>query len=110
MAIMLDNGLDNAIEAAAKLSDPSKRWVNLDLSQQLPLLHMVIRNPVEQSADTGQGLPPTTKTDARNHGLGMGNMSKLARQHSSTMSYDCTEHIFTLRVMVNISNKSIRSI
>ena len=109
MAIILDNALDNALEATAKLTKHKKRQIHVIFSQQLPLLHMVIRNPVKQPVDTSQGFPHTTKKDAGNHGLGLGNMDKLAHKHHGAMTYECENQTFTLRVMVNISKYGIEA-
>ena len=109
MAIILDNALDNALEATAKLTKRKKRQVRVIFSQKLPLLHMVIRNPVKQPVDTSQGFPHTTKKDVGNHGLGLGNMDKLARKHHGAMTYECENQTFILRVMVNISKHGIEA-
>lgn len=109
ITLILDNGLDNAIEAAAKLNDASQRWVMVILSQRLPLLHMIIRNPVEQAIDTRQEKLKTKKEDAQYHGMGMDNMQRLAEKHGGTILYDCENRIFILRAMVKISNCRINA-
>ena len=109
IAIMLDNGLDNALEATARLPE-SSRQISVRFRQQLPLLHIVIRNPVDKTVDTSQGFPATSKKDTESHGFGLANMDKLARKHGGAMIYDCENKVFTLRLMVNISNDGIGTV
>ena len=110
LAIMLDNGLDNALEATAKLPETSGRQISVNFRQQLPLLHMVIRNPVDKTVDTSQGFPATSKKDTESHGFGLTNMDKLARKHGGAMVCECENQMFTVRIMVNISNDGISSV
>ena len=109
MALILDNGLDNALEAAAKLEAAAERWITVEIEQKQAFLHMIIRNPVAFLPEQqGEDLK-TTKTDAYNHGLGLTNMRQLAKKHNGQLSYDCDGQIFTLRIMVNISNCGIQA-
>lgn len=110
IAIMLDNGLDNALEAVAKLPQTKSHQISVIFSQQLPLLHIVIRNPVEQPVDTSRGFPATNKNDTESHGFGLSNMDKLACKHGGAMIYECENQTFTLRLMVNISNDGIGAV
>lgn len=110
IAIMLDNGLDNALEAVAKLPQTKSHQISVIFSQQLPLLHIVIRNPVEQPVDTSRGFPATNKNDTASHGFGLSNMDKLVRKHGGAIAYECKNQIFTLRMMVNISNDGIGAV
>ncbi len=109
IAIMLDNGLDNALEATARLPE-SSRQISVRFRQQLPLLHIVIRNPVDKTVDTSQGFPATSKKDTESHGFGLANMDKLARKHGGSMLYECEDKMFILRIMVNISNDGIGTV
>lgn len=105
IAIILDNGLDNALEAVVQLHDQAKRWISIDIQQRQSFLHLTISNPTSESAPIKQGENlKTTKPDTANHGFGMANMRQLAQKHHGTMTYQCADDVFTVHVMVNIYN------
>lgn len=105
IAIILDNGLDNAIEAAAQLRDKDKRWISIVIDQRQAFLHLTISNPTEENMPIKQGENlKTTKVDTANHGFGMANMRQLAQKHHGAMTYQCDDDVFTLHIMVDIYN------
>ena len=101
--MILDNGIDNALEAVEKLSDPDSRWVKITLLQQKEQLYILIKNPVDQPLKIQQGRLLSTKAAPAEHGLGIDNMRHLAERYNGAVSLDCQDQIFTLRIMVNIS-------
>lgn len=103
LALILDNGIDNALEAIEKLSDPASRWVKITLLQQKEQLYIMIKNPVERPLKMQQGRLLSTKADPSEHGFGLDNMRQLANRHNGAVSFDCQDHIFTPRIMVNFS-------
>lgn len=104
LAIILDNGLDNAIEAAAQLADSEKRWLNIVLKQQRNILYMTISNSAKCPQAVRQGeKPQTTKTDVANHGLGMTNMQLLTQKHNGDMTYSCDEGAFVLQIIIDLA-------
>ena len=104
LTLILDNGIDNALEAVEKLSDADSRWVKITLLQQKEQLYILIKNPVDRPLKIQQGRLLSTKADPAEHGFGLDNMRQLAKRHNGMVSFDCPDHIFTLRIMVNISN------
>ena len=108
VAIILDNALDNALEASAPISDEEKRWIEIAIREREAFLYLTIRNGTEREAIIGRDKKlATTKADTRNHGLGLTTIHQLAQKHNGTMDYECDGEIFTLRVMLSLTHDGI---
>ena len=108
ITVMLDNALDNAIEATSQLSNSDERWITINIKQVQNSLHIVIRNSTKHKPITQRENLKTTKADPINHGLGINSIRQLAKKHNGTIQYACDGQVFTLQIMVNISNNDVR--
>lgn len=106
MGIILNNLLDNAIEACEKI-EWEKRKIHLSLNQNLPFLMLTVENPYDGKAlqKAGDGIPKTTKTwdsseELPGHGLGLKNVKEIAERHLGGVSIQTTETMFRITVLL----------
>ncbi|MDE7286324.1 MAG: GHKL domain-containing protein [Lachnospiraceae bacterium] len=99
VSILLNNGLDNAIEAAEKERDP---FIYLDSYAKSNMFFIEIRNSFTGSlypAEAG-GMLPTSKEDSKIHGLGMKNMQSCAEKYFGTLRWESNGKEFLLEIML----------
>ncbi len=101
LAIIIANGLDNAIEASLAIDDSSNRMVLCSLSTQDHHIMVKIQNRTVKNIS----IPPslrlvTSKADSANHGLGLSSIHRLAAKHHGTLALSCEDQIFTLEVIL----------
>lgn len=112
MSILLKNGLDNAMEACAKIRETDKN--------STPFIHISsIRNKnsfliqIENSfcgslKRNGDGLPATTKREGREHGMGLVNIRTIAGKYAGDIDIETGEDTFLLTILLMCSGLSVR--
>lgn len=84
--VVLGNLLDNAIEAACRTEERSlKAAVRLEKG----ILYINIRNSCQGIADGKVQHLETTKDDAPNHGIGLGNVRRIVEKYHGEMDLVC---------------------
>lgn len=99
MSILLGNLLDNAITAAAELGKAG--YVSIRMEQNETRLRIEISNPYRQTLRRdrcGQFL--TTKKDAKNHGIGLGNVRGIVQKYDGTLRFYTENQIFKVEVIL----------
>lgn len=99
VSILLNNGLDNAIEAAEKEKDS---FIYLDSYAKSNMFFIEIRNSFTGSlhpADA-EGMLLTSKEDDQSHGLGMKNMQSCAEKYFGTLRWENSGKEFLLEIML----------
>ncbi len=99
LSILLNNGLDNAIEASRREEAP---FIRLDSYRKGNMFFIEIRNAFSGSLkwdSTGTFLK-TNKPDFAIHGLGIKNMRNCADKYYGTLRYTGSNGIFLLTVML----------
>lgn len=99
VSILLNNGLDNAIEAAEKENDS---FIYLDSYVKNNMFFIEIRNSFTGSlypSDAG-GMLLTSKVDNQSHGLGMKNMQSCAEKYFGTLRWENNGKEFLLEIML----------
>lgn len=99
ISTIFGNGLDNAIEAASKLSE-EKRVVLLKAGKVQNFLSILIENNCTQ-----ENLPPkgsTTKQDHFFHGFGIINMQKAAEKYGGQLNASYLDGRFFLKILIPI--------
>ena len=98
---LFGNALDNAIEAAGALDDPSRRSITLSVRAVVGVAIMHVENYVAVAPRfTADGLPETTKADRANHGFGTRSMRAIAERYGGTLTVGCENGVFRLDVMI----------
>ncbi len=100
LCTVLSNSLDNAIEACQCCGGGC-----IETAAQLRQGYFVItvKNP-SPCPDTFDGIPPTTKTDTDNHGLGLLSIEQVVKSHDGSLIIHNENNTFTLSAAFRISN------
>lgn len=109
LCVIFGNALDNAIEAAQKEPDSSKRFLSLKSQHFANQLLICISNNCPVPVRFKNGRPLTTKQsdDFTPHGIGYGNIQNAVSKYGGTVSssYRETEQRFDLTIMLEIQNE-----
>lgn len=96
LCTLLSNGIENALHAAAACRADA-RWIAIDLHMHKSNLLISIQNSFIDTVHIEDGLPVT---DAPNHGLGVKSIRNIADRHNGMCSFDASDGIFTMRVIL----------
>lgn len=101
MGILLNNALDNAIEACRRMTGTRHKTIRLRGYVKGRMFLLVVENPCGEPAFRMEdGELRTTKEDARSHGFGMSNMRSCAEKYYGTMQYEMRDGTFILTIML----------
>lgn len=99
LSILLNNGLDNALEASEK---EENAYIRIDSYLKGNMFFIEIRNAFSGSLlsdETGKNLL-TGKTDSSAHGFGIKNMKNCAEKYYGTLRWEAGKGEFLLAVML----------
>lgn len=107
LGIILNNLLDNAIEACEKL-EPGKGFICLTLKQKKQFLLLEVKNSFDGavSVQTGDSLVPTTTKQSTlpgiitEHGIGLENVRDVAKRYFGGVSIKVKGDVFHVTVML----------
>ena len=101
LGIILQNLLQNALEACEKVSE-GECFISLTGKQKGRFFLIEVKNSFAEEIVFGQdGLPATTKkTDAPMHGIGLSNVRRTAEKYMGEMDISLEKQIFCITVMV----------
>jgi sensor histidine kinase regulating citrate/malate metabolism len=98
--VVLGNCLENAIEACAKLSDETQRFLNVKAAIVNEYLVLNIKNSFNGIANINDGILHTTKVDSKNHGIGLENVRTIVRQYEGTINLNYSENKFETSIIM----------
>jgi len=101
LSVILGNALDNAIEATEQLEDINRRVISLSLQSEKGLLSIKLKNPISGQLITRNGQYLSTKSDHKNHGLGLSSIRMLVEKYQGLMQIDTTENTFSLTILLH---------
>ena len=101
LSVILGNALDNAIEATAQTEDINRRVISLSLKTEKGLLSIKLKNPITGPLITRNGQYLSTKSDHKNHGLGLSSIRLLVEKYQGLMQIDTTENTFSLTILLH---------
>ncbi len=96
---LFGNALDNALEAASKVTDPSSRMISLKSNARGNMVVLQIENTFEGTVSMSGGLPQSTKTES-GHGFGVRSIERIATDHNGSMSIRTENGIFKLSIIM----------
>lgn len=101
VASLFGNTLDNAIEAASRVTDPDRRLIKLALFQQgsFAVIHAENTFATPLRRDRTGGLT-TTKADTARHGFGVKSIRHIARSYGGELTIEANGNWFDLRVLL----------
>ena len=110
MGIILNNLLDNAIEACEKL-ETGKGFVRLSLKRKKQFLILYVENSFDGAVPISKGspLPPTTKQSIlpgiiTEHGIGLENVRDIAERYFGGVNIKVKGDVFHVTVMLQHEN------
>jgi hypothetical protein len=98
LCIVLGNGLDNAIEACARIKDSGRRFIKLSIKIKSKYVFVNIENPVCQNEP--EIFPKTSKQDTVRHGFGLENIKSVAEKYDGGLSTIFSRDMFQLAVIM----------
>ncbi len=100
LGILLNNALDNAIEACLKVQE-NRRYINLKSYAKGRMFFLVAENGYDGKALREEGgVCHTTKDETQLHGIGMKNMRSCVERYYGTMEYEADKETFVLTLML----------
>lgn len=96
--VMLDNLLDNALEAAQQCGE-GERWVHLDLTEQNEMCRICIKNASRQKPRVMNGAFVTSKENSLAHGWGLQNVEAIVRKYQGTIKYAYSDREFQVMIV-----------
>lgn len=102
LCIIFSNLTDNAIEAAKRAA--GSRFLNIESSVRNGYFTLTFTNPVAEKAIIKNNRIKTTKTDAKNHGVGLRNVEKTAERYGGKLLLSCTDERFQADVMLKLDH------
>ena len=103
LCTVIGNMVDNAITGAGAF--PGKRYVQLRSAVRGGYLTLTARNPVAKKVAIRNNRVRTTKADAKNHGIGLSNVSAVAKQYHGHMLLACSDTEFTVDVTLMMNDR-----
>lgn len=100
LCTILSNLVDNAIEAAQKVS--GEKVVNVQANIKNGFFILSIINPTEGQTKTVNGKLVTTKQNKKNHGLGLKNVERALRKYSGVITTDIGDSAFSVDVRMKL--------
>lgn len=100
LVVVLANGLDNALEAVAKLSDPAGKMITCELLLQKEWFKIVITNPVNHPIKADIDQLKTDKKDTMLHGIGLSNVKDIVEAHHGQLVLDCQGNTFIFTALM----------
>ena len=111
MGIILNNLLDNAIEACEKL-ETGKGYVRLSLKRKKQFMILYVENSFDGAVPISKGspLPPTTKQSIlpgiiTEHGIGLENVRDIAERYFGGVNIKVKGDVFHVTVMLQQENQ-----
>lgn len=95
LCTILSNALDNAIRGCTDIS-PCTVYIKCE---KLPNgLTVTVTNPVKERVIIKNNSVRTTKSDAKNHGIGIGNIRKAAQKYNGYADISCDKNEFRIEI------------
>ncbi len=96
---LFGNLIDNALEAVKKITEPSRRVIDLVVKQKDSMLLVQEENYFDGELEFSDGLPVTTKGDREHHGFGMRSLRLIARKYGGELSAYVKGDVFHLNII-----------
>ena len=99
ICIILGNLLDNAAEGVREVEN-SNRWIHLTIRTENKMFYMEIKNPYTGQRKIIHGTCETTKTDRKNHGIGLKSVRELVEDNGGAMTVEAQDGVFSVSISV----------
>lgn len=106
LSAMMGNALDNAIESAQQIPDPSQRLIRLTVSRQKNFVHIQVENRYIGEIRFRNGMPLTSKGDENYHGFGVKSIRSTAEKYGGSMRVTSRDQWFRLNILLPVPPKA----
>ena len=100
---LFGNAIDNAIEAAAQVTDSERRSIRLYVAREKGMLCACVENFYEGKITFQEGLPQTGKADKTCHGFGVKSIRMIVERYGGVMSIRARDGVFTLSILLPLT-------
>ncbi len=97
---LFGNILDNAIESVSKEIDEKKRIISFNIRSKEKILTLHFENYFSGELEFDEGLPVSTKENAKFHGFGMMSIKHIVRKYSGNMIISNKNNLFVLNILI----------
>lgn len=98
ICILFSNLIDNAIEATEQCENDKK--ISMKVTQSAQYCMIVITNPISKAVKKDGAYFMTTKSDASNHGIGIGNVQEILKKYSGECEFVAEQGIFSAKLLL----------
>lgn len=106
ISALFGNALDNAIESVKKLPNTERRLIHVSAVRQKGFLRIRVENCYRGELHFVDGMPTTTKKDARYHGYGLKSIHSIASKYGGSVTIDAKDGWFELRLLIPIPQQA----
>ena len=99
---LLENAVQNAIEAVSKYDDVEKRLIRVKIVRKNQLVSIHIENYFDGQVKFIDGLPSTSKADKHYHGYGMRSMRLIAEKYGGGLNVAVQNDLFSLDIVIHV--------
>lgn len=105
---LMENILDNAIEAVMRLPEPEQRSISLTVRREGDFISIREDNFFAGKLELVDGLPRTSKGDEKNHGFGLRSIRRCVGEHGGEMTLRADGGVFSLSILLPVPDGSSR--
>lgn len=105
LCAVLFNMLDNAIEACDKNQKAENKYISLSIKQKKSMLQIICQNPSESVPVRNGDVFRTSKKEGL-HGIGLGQIKKIAKEHGGMFDAKYENGIFTVLLILANQNSN----
>lgn len=98
LVILISNLLDNAIEAAAKVTGEKEIGIKSILKENIWILN--VKNPCDMEVIIKDNRIETTRDDKESHGFGLANIESITRKYEGKLELSCENKEFIARAVL----------
>lgn len=102
LSSLLGNSLDNAIDAVSSIIEGNKE-IYIDIKEEYNIIYFMIKNTYNKKPIKQGGKFLTSKSDKKNHGLGILSMKKIAKNYDGEVNITVDEKYFKLEIYLFLS-------
>lgn len=100
MVIILGNLLDNAIEAADRLSD--NKYIGINFEYEMNNVYITIKNSYDNIVNIVDGKMITRKGDSLMHGIGLKSVGEVIEKYNGIMNFKHNDNQFVVDIILYI--------
>lgn len=102
LCTVIGNLVDNAIEGNKRFN--GDKYINIETASRSPFFVLTVENPVNERVQIKNNRIRTTKSDSKNHGIGLKNVGRIAEKYNGRFRIDCDDEKFSADISFKIND------